>query len=373
MVEAFARGNVAVGLNDLVDLVVVAIAPVGLLLIAGILLRRALQVLKKWWPSHPKVTAALAAVLAGLLLFQGQGLVSRFAALPASPGSAVTATKGGLAPHPVIGHTPRSATVRPALRSPNTPVISSASAPPVHLVAAPSTQFRFYVVQVGDTLWGIAAHNLGDPERWPAIFDLNVGRPQPDGRSLTTPDLIYPGWRLQLPGLQPVPGLTPQPGTRVALTDDAVVAPPSSAPPMQTGPGTSSAGPAPTSNPRPAASHPVNPAQPAGSGHAPSGIDGTDPQGGSTRAMASSARLGRASNGNGRRPPPPPTGRRSRPGDARRALPGVDLPERPSDSPGRRCRSPHLRRRRRQNPRSHHREATSPSRSTPRKQRDAKA
>ncbi len=108
MVAAFARGSVAVGVNDLVDLVVVAIAPVGLLLIAAILLRRALQGLKKWWPSHPKVTAALAAVLAGLLLFQGQGLVSRFAALPASPGSAVRCEEQAGAPpadrpHPTLG------------------------------------------------------------------------------------------------------------------------------------------------------------------------------------------------------------------------------------------------------------------------------
>ena len=288
MVEAFARGSIAVGVNDLVDLVVVAIAPVGLLLIAGILLRRAFQVLKKWWPSHPKVTAALAAVLAGLLLFQGQGLVSRFAALPAPPGSAVTAVKGGPTPHQVIGHTPRSAIVRAAPRSSNTPGIWSASLPPVHLAAAPSTQYRFYVVQVGDTLWGIAAHNLGDPERWPAIYDLNVGRPQPDGRSLADPDLIYPGWRLQLPGPQPVTGLTPQPGTRVALTDDAVVAPSSRAPAMQTGLDTSSAGPAPPPNLPPAASHPVYPPQPEASGQAPS-AGGPNPEGGSTRAMTSGA------------------------------------------------------------------------------------
>ena len=61
MVVAFARDNVAVGVNELVDLVFVAIAPLGMLLIAGILLRRALRAIRKWWPTHPKVAAALAA------------------------------------------------------------------------------------------------------------------------------------------------------------------------------------------------------------------------------------------------------------------------------------------------------------------------
>lgn len=56
-----------------------------------------------------------------------------------------------------------------------------------------------YVVQRRDTLWGIAQAHLGDPLRWPEIFRLNQGRPQADGSSLTNPNLIRPGWRLELP------------------------------------------------------------------------------------------------------------------------------------------------------------------------------
>ncbi len=58
---------------------------------------------------------------------------------------------------------------------------------------------RTHTVVQGDDLWRIAVHYLGDGERWHEIYTLNRGRPQPDGRSLTDPNLIYPGWVLQLP------------------------------------------------------------------------------------------------------------------------------------------------------------------------------
>lgn len=67
-----------------------------------------------------------------------------------------------------------------------------------------------YEVQRRDTLWGIAESCLGDPFRWPEIYELNKGLPQADGRVLRDPDLIFPGWQLRLPAdaIAPVP---PQP------------------------------------------------------------------------------------------------------------------------------------------------------------------
>lgn len=59
-------------------------------------------------------------------------------------------------------------------------------------------------VESGDTLWGIAQEALGDPTRYPEVFALNEGEPQKDGRALTDPDLIVPGWRLELPSDAPV-------------------------------------------------------------------------------------------------------------------------------------------------------------------------
>lgn len=56
-----------------------------------------------------------------------------------------------------------------------------------------------YTVRAGDSLTGIARDQLGDPARWREIFDLNVGRPQPDGGRLTDPSVIEVGWVLRLP------------------------------------------------------------------------------------------------------------------------------------------------------------------------------
>ncbi|PWG13302.1 hypothetical protein DF268_11525 [Streptomyces sp. V2] len=68
-----------------------------------------------------------------------------------------------------------------------------------------------------DSLWRIAERTLGDGNRWPEIYALNHGRPQPDGRALTHPNLIQPGWILRLPDHEesptpnPVPAPTPPP------------------------------------------------------------------------------------------------------------------------------------------------------------------
>jgi DNA-binding SARP family transcriptional activator/nucleoid-associated protein YgaU len=63
---------------------------------------------------------------------------------------------------------------------------------------APAARPRVYRVVPGDDLWQIAARFLGNGERWHELFRLNEGKPQPDGRTLTDPSLIYPGWYLLL-------------------------------------------------------------------------------------------------------------------------------------------------------------------------------
>ena len=91
-----------------------------------------------------------------------------------------------------------------------------------------------YEVQRRDTLWDIAERHLGDPFRWQEIFRLNQGRVQPDGRCLTDPDLIYAGWRLELP--DDATGLTsPAPAApRVPPDPPAPPAPPAPAPDIAT-------------------------------------------------------------------------------------------------------------------------------------------
>ncbi|MFG2526017.1 transglycosylase SLT domain-containing protein [Streptomyces sp. NPDC048527] len=58
---------------------------------------------------------------------------------------------------------------------------------------------RVYQVRANDTLSGIARSQLGDASRHPEIFALNKGKSQPGGGSLSDPDVIQVGWKLQLP------------------------------------------------------------------------------------------------------------------------------------------------------------------------------
>lgn len=65
--------------------------------------------------------------------------------------------------------------------------------------AGTETPARRVTVAPGDSLWRIAAANLGAGTRWREIFALNAGRVQDDGRTLADPNLILIGWVLELP------------------------------------------------------------------------------------------------------------------------------------------------------------------------------
>ena len=62
-----------------------------------------------------------------------------------------------------------------------------------------------HTVVAGDNLWDLARTYLGSGERWHEIYDLNRGRPQPGGGTLTDPARIYPGWDLLIPAAGPHP------------------------------------------------------------------------------------------------------------------------------------------------------------------------
>ena len=74
-----------------------------------------------------------------------------------------------------------------------------------------------HTVVAGDTMWGIAATYYGNGAKWQAIYQANVGVPQPGGGALGDAHWIYPGWVLVIPDVDAPP---------VA----AAPAPPSSAP-----------------------------------------------------------------------------------------------------------------------------------------------
>ena len=60
-----------------------------------------------------------------------------------------------------------------------------------------------YTVERGDTLWDIADEQLGDPMAWPEIWERNAGDDMGDGRTFDDPNLIQPGWELELTDGQP--------------------------------------------------------------------------------------------------------------------------------------------------------------------------
>ena len=128
-----------------------------------------------------------------------------------------------------------------------------------------------HLVQRGDTLSSIADQYLGDPTRYPELFEANSDRIQPDGRQLTDPNLIVVGWNLVIPApqepneVEPVdapaePDLT----TEVGETDDAPAATPTTTtpPPTTTTPAPSTTTPQPpppTTAPAPAVTVPTTP------------------------------------------------------------------------------------------------------------------
>ncbi len=106
-----------------------------------------------------------------------------------------------------------------------------------------------YVVERGDTLWGIADEQLDDPTRYPEIVAASEEITQPDGRQLTDPDLILPGWTLHVPtGQAQAEAPVDEPASEVEAAEDSPapadpVLPPAT--PMQSpDPGTQDANPA---------------------------------------------------------------------------------------------------------------------------------
>lgn len=87
-----------------------------------------------------------------------------------------------------------------------------------------------HTVVAGETLWDISEKNLGDGAQYPRIFNASKGITQPDGQKLTDPDLIRPGWVLNIPTSAP-----PAPAdSEGSPTEDAPEEQP--APPSQSAP-----------------------------------------------------------------------------------------------------------------------------------------
>jgi len=81
----------------------------------------------------------------------------------------------------------------------------------------------------GDTLWDIAADELGSGERYTEIYEASRDITQPDGRQISDPSLIVPGWTVAIPAayvaaaasITEAPAETPAPTTPPTAIDGA--------------------------------------------------------------------------------------------------------------------------------------------------------
>jgi hypothetical protein len=111
---------------------------------------------------------------------------------------------------------------------------------------------HLHTVVRGESLWAIAEHCLGDPTRWPEIWQLNEGKfwPEVSGyKKFDDPDLIYPRWTLELPAdavappddpqVEPAdPPPAPSPSRTATPTPDQTTPGPTTPSPTTTGPST---------------------------------------------------------------------------------------------------------------------------------------
>ncbi|MEU7171488.1 MULTISPECIES: BTAD domain-containing putative transcriptional regulator [Micromonospora] len=212
------------------------------------------------WASFAwSVLAELAAALTGRRLPQprvltpGRGLA---ALLVAAVTGGVLATAAQAATPPLTGSAHASASgvaAATVIATHHEPVPVTASTPLARAVAAPERTLDHgevtlvangreytHTVKRGDTLSKIAEQWLGDANRWPEIFALNRGTHFADvGGTLRNPNVIYPGWTLDLPAdAAPPAGQQPRPPAAPASSqpdvDDA--SPSTGTPPSPTTP-----------------------------------------------------------------------------------------------------------------------------------------
>jgi DNA-binding SARP family transcriptional activator len=159
---------------------------------------------------------------------------------------------GDLAPVAVVAPltpgpaAPTLARHAPVMQQATLAIDRAAPAPPGSVQA--TAEVRLPQNGIYDSLWRVAEriYGPGGGSRWPELFQLNRGVEQPDGRTLTTPNLVRPGWKIT--AYIPAPHEEPAPGQQPPQVPPEQPAPPTSTAPT-TPPSTQ---PAPTTQAPPA-------------------------------------------------------------------------------------------------------------------------
>lgn len=188
------------------------------------------------------------------------GLLAAISLIIASPAVAATAPAPAyaVAPAAVAAATPGPADAdRPA---PAQQAETSGPAAAARPAPVEDDEPATYTVRRGDHLSGISARLLGDPDRYPAIAALN-------GDRIDDPDLIRPGWTLELPETAADRGARPHATGRFTAADHQPGATgsagPSAGPDAPAEPTTPTPGTAPAT-PSPATTATVAPAETTG-------------------------------------------------------------------------------------------------------------
>lgn len=87
--------------------------------------------------------------------------------------------------------------------------------------ASAGVVMKSITVHEGDTLWSLAETKLGDGEKYTELFEASKGVVQADGQVMSDPDLIQPGWTVNVPTMassaqpQPAPAPVPAPAPEI--------------------------------------------------------------------------------------------------------------------------------------------------------------
>jgi DNA-binding SARP family transcriptional activator len=142
--------------------------------------------------------------------------ITALAARTAAPAHAATTA----APVPARPPAAATASLRPAadqgIHSATATDTATAHAPGPSLAHPAESE---HTVAAGDNLFDIARADYGNGNDWPVLYARNAGLAQTDGRTLTNPDMIQPGWIMRItdpsaqPATSPANDAAPTPST----------------------------------------------------------------------------------------------------------------------------------------------------------------
>ncbi|GAA1029193.1 BTAD domain-containing putative transcriptional regulator [Amycolatopsis albidoflavus] len=220
------------------------------------------------WPQvrPPGPLNGLAAALIGTIVLTLLGSRAPYTA----PSPTVAALTGEFAPVAVVAPLhpgpAASTTAQPSVVVTPTTLVIDRTAPAPPGTVQVIEQVRLPQDGIYDSLWRIAEriYGPGGGNRWHELFQLNRGVEQPDGRTLTNPNLVRPGWKII--AYVPTPADQPQPGEQPPQVPPEQPPPPTSTAPTTPPPSTQ---PAPNTAPAPTATNEAGDSN----GQAGSGID----------------------------------------------------------------------------------------------------